>query len=75
MQKEHPMPTPESQRAHIKKLKALLNRFHKFYDEESRQSTEDGIKLSDDDVDLIERALGLHMAVIKLDMKQRGVTE
>ena len=60
--------TRESQKAHIEKIKALIEKITEYrnYNIGKFEST----RLSDDDLDVIERALACHMCVIALDMKR-----
>ena len=58
--------TRESQKAHIEKIKASIEKITEYrnYNIGKFEST----RLSDDDLDVIERALACHMCVIALDM-------
>ena len=60
--------TRESQKAHIEKIKALCEKIADY--KNSNISKFESIYLSDDDLDVIERALACHMCVITLDMEK-----
>ena len=58
--------TRESQKAHIEKIKASIEKITEY--KNSNISKIESTRLSDDDLDVIERALVCHMCVIALDM-------
>lgn len=58
--------TIESQKAHIEKIKALIEKITEY--EKSGISKFESIYLSRDDLDVIERALACHMCVITFDV-------
>ena len=60
--------TRESQKANIKKIKALIEKITEYRN--SNIGKFESIYLSDDDLDVIERALACHMCVITLDMEK-----
>lgn len=62
--------TRESQEAHVEKIKALIEKITEY--KNSDVSKFESIYLSDDDLDVIERALACHMCVIALDIEQEG---
>lgn len=58
--------TRESQKAHIEKIKASIEKIAEYRN--SNIGKFESTRLSDDDLDVIERALACHMCVITLDM-------
>ena len=58
--------TRESQKAHIEKIKASIEKITEYRN--SNIGKFELTRLSDDDLDVIERALACHMCVITLDM-------
>lgn len=69
--------TRESQKSHVKKIKALIEKITEYSN--SNIGKFESIYLSDDDLDVIERALACHMCVIALDVgrirKTNGLPE
>lgn len=60
--------TRESQKAHIEKIKASIEKITEYrYSDISKFKS---ICLSDDDLDVIERALAFHMCMITLDTEK-----
>lgn len=60
--------TRESQKAHIEKIKASIEKITEYRN--SDISKFEAIYLSDEDLDVIERALACHMCVITLDTEK-----
>ena len=60
--------TRESQKAHIEKIKASIEKITEYRN--SNIGKFESTRLSDDDLDVIERALACHMCVITLDMEK-----
>ena len=60
--------TRESQKAHIEKIKASIEKITEYRN--SNIGKFELTRLSDDDLDVIERALACHMCVIALDMEK-----
>lgn len=58
--------TRESQKAHIEKIKALIEKITEY--KKSDVSKFESIYLSGNDLDVIQRALACHMCVITFDM-------
>lgn len=61
MDNKFPPVTPESQKAHVKEIKGLLDRLAK----------KDSYTLNEGEISTVARALACHMCVIELDLKRQ----
>ena len=61
MDSKFPEVTPQSQRAHVKKIKSLLDAL----------AREESYTLNEGEINTVVRALACHMFVIELDLKRQ----